>query len=182
MDKRAELIAAADRLFDRHGFMATSMDQLTEAAGMSSRTLYKHIGSKTDLIVAVLAERHQRFMRQMEVEVESVDALFAALENWVATEGANGCLFLRAVGETGGDVPEVVDVMADHKAMLGLRIEQIVKTEVPGHHATDLAEQILVLFEGAMTASIYRGLYAVQSARQAASALMAQARRGEPPR
>ncbi len=180
MDKRAELIAAADRLFDRHGFMATSMDQLTDAAGMSSRTLYKHIGSKTELIVAVLAERHQRFMRRMEVE--SVDALFAALEKWVATEGANGCLFLRAVGETGGDVPEVVDVMADHKAMLGLRIEQIVKTEVPGRHATDLAEQILVLFEGAMTASIYRGLYAVQSARQAATALIAQARRGESPR
>lgn len=37
MDITTKLAAAADRLFDRHGYMATGMDRLTEAGGMSSR-------------------------------------------------------------------------------------------------------------------------------------------------
>ncbi|RYH00705.1 TetR family transcriptional regulator, partial [Salipiger sp. IMCC34102] len=33
MDMTSKLTAAAERLFDRHGYMATGMDRLTEAAG-----------------------------------------------------------------------------------------------------------------------------------------------------
>ena len=43
MDK---LVTASEALFDRHGFTATGMDKLTQGAGISSRTLYKHAGSK----------------------------------------------------------------------------------------------------------------------------------------
>lgn len=39
MDQTQKLTTAAEQLFDRHGYMATGMDKLTEAAGMSSRTL-----------------------------------------------------------------------------------------------------------------------------------------------
>ena len=56
MDTKNKLISAAGSLFSRHGFNATGMDRLTQAAGMSSRTLYKHAGSKTALIVRVLEE------------------------------------------------------------------------------------------------------------------------------
>ena len=41
MDMTTKLTAAAERLFDRHGYMTTGMDRLTAAAGMSIRTLYK---------------------------------------------------------------------------------------------------------------------------------------------
>ena len=37
----------------------------------------------------------------------SLDGLFTALEDWIATEGSRGCLFLRSYAETGGDTPEV---------------------------------------------------------------------------
>ena len=41
MDTKTKLISAAELLFDRHGFTATGMDKLTQAAGMSSRTLLR---------------------------------------------------------------------------------------------------------------------------------------------
>lgn len=175
MDTESKLIAAAERLFHRHGFTATGMDRLTEAAGMSSRTLYKHAGSKTALIAAVLTARDRRFTESLD-GMRSVDALFAALEDWVGGEGARGCLFLRALGETGGDAPEIADAVAAHKTRMRDLIAEIVAAETGGGADGALAEQILVLFEGATAAAAYRGPQAVAAARSAAAVLIAQAR------
>lgn len=172
MDTKTKLISAAERLFDRHGFTATGMDKLTQAAGMSSRTLYKHAGSKTALITEVLKERHRRFHQLMDVE--SVDALFAALEAWVRVESARGCLFLRAYGETGGDTPEITEAVLAHKARLYEKIQHIVAIETGGKETPELAEQLLILYEGATASAIYRGPEAITSARMAASALLQQ--------
>ncbi|SEB05078.1 TetR/AcrR family transcriptional regulator [Rubrimonas cliftonensis] len=174
MDQKAKLVAAAERLFDRHGFTATGMDRVTVLASMSSRTLYKLAGGKTALIAATLAERNRRFMQLLEVR--SVDALFAALEDWVRVEGARGCLFLRAQGETGGDAPEIsAAVMAD-KAAFRNRVAAIVAMETGGAGEAALTEQIVVLFEGATAAAVYRGPDAVAAARSAASVLVEAAR------
>lgn len=174
MDTKTKLISAAEHLFDRHGFTATGMDRLTQAAGMSSRTLYKHAGSKTALMAAVLTARDRRFLQRMEVN--SVDALFDALEEWVRVEGCRGCLFLRAHGETGGDTPEIADAMLAHKKNLFEKIQEIIYLEVGHKNNPELAEQVLILFEGATAAATYRGAQAITSARAAASALILQAR------
>ncbi|GAN80093.1 TetR/AcrR family transcriptional regulator [Acidocella aminolytica] len=173
MDMTTKLIVAAERLFDRHGYMATGMDRLTEAAGMSSRTLYKHAGNKAQLMARVLMERNRRFMARFEVQ--TVDALFAALEDWVRVEGTRGCLFLRSRAETGGDTPEIAEAVAAHKAAFHRRIEQVVEANL-GHEDPILAEQVLVLLEGATHAAVYRGADAVSAARAAASILIAKAR------
>ena len=173
MDIRTRLIATAEQLFDRHGFTATGMDRLTQAAGISSRTLYKHVGSKNGLMAAVLNERDRRFHRL--VSGDSVDALFEALERWFAEEGARGCLFLRAWGETGGGVPEIAEAMTRHKQRLRQHIDDSVMTEI-GHRDDELAEAILLLFEGATHAATYRGAAAVEGARRAARRLIAAAR------
>ncbi|CAD5275339.1 MULTISPECIES: TetR/AcrR family transcriptional regulator [Halomonadaceae] len=174
MDTKTKLISAAEQLFDRHGFTATGMDKLTKAAGMSSRTLYKHAGSKTALITEVLKERHRRF--QPHIEVGSVDALFDALEEWIRSESARGCLFLRAYGETGGDTPAITEAVLAHKTRLYEKIQDIVAIETDGQEIPELAEQILILYEGATAAAIYRGPEAIASAHKAASALLKQAR------
>ena len=173
MDQTEKLTAAAEQLFDRHGYMATGMDRLTEAAGMSSRTLYKHAGSKAQLMARVLTERDRRFMARLEVE--SVDALFAALEDWVRDEGNRGCLFLRTRAETGGDTPEIAEAVAAHKTAFRQRIAQVVETDL-GRADPALSDQFLVLFEGATHAAVYRGAEAVTAARAAARTLVEGAR------
>ena len=173
MDTTTKVIAAAERLFDRHGYMATGMDRLTEAAGMSSRTLYKHAGSKAQLMARVLTERDRRFMAQ--IEVRSVDAFFAALEDWARVEGMRGCFFLRSRAETGGDTPEIAEAVAAHKATFRQRVGDIVAADL-GHDDLALTEQMLVLFEGATHAAVYRGAEAVSAARAAAAILVERER------
>lgn len=172
MDLTTKLTAAAERLFDRHGYMATGMDRLTKAAGMSSRTLYKHAGSKAQLMARVLSERGRRFMARLDVQ--TVDALFAALEDWVRVEGTRGCLFLRSRAETGGDTPEIAEAVAAHKAAFHQRIVEVVAADL-GRQDPVLAEQVLVLLEGATHAAIYRGADAVSAARAAAAILIERA-------
>lgn len=50
----AAIVDAATALFDAHGFHATSMDDIGAAAGISGPGLYRHVGSKDDLLIAVL--------------------------------------------------------------------------------------------------------------------------------
>ncbi|CAM3302260.1 TetR/AcrR family transcriptional regulator [Thalassospira profundimaris] len=175
MNMKTKLLTSAEQLFDQHGFMATSMDQLTKAAEMSSRTLYKHAGDKNGLIQAVLMERDRRFLQI--IDVKSIDDLFEALQSWAETEGTRGCLFLRAYGETGGETPEIAKTVMAHKAAFHAQIAGILKTELGANdpNLELLTEQILILIEGSTAAAIYRGAEAFKSAHKAASALIAQA-------
>ena len=54
--KRAQIRAAARRLFLEHGFAETSMDAVTATAGVSKQTLYRYYESKSALFGDVLGQ------------------------------------------------------------------------------------------------------------------------------
>ncbi|WP_312179305.1 TetR/AcrR family transcriptional regulator [Arthrobacter sp.] len=172
---RADIVTAAERVFDRRGFTAAGMDQLTAAANVSSRTLYKHLGSKSGLIAVVLETRRTRFFTAFDVE--TVAALFSSLASWTEAEGARGCLFLRAQGEGLAEDSSISSVVSTYRRELHDLVRRIVRLET-GRDDDELAEQILVLFEGAVSASSYHGTRAIRAAASAAEALVSLARRG----
>jgi AcrR family transcriptional regulator len=55
-DRRAEILAAAQRCFAQNGFHQTSMQAICAAAGMSPGNLYRYFPSK-EAIIAGIAER-----------------------------------------------------------------------------------------------------------------------------
>ena len=170
---RTRIVATAEQVFDRHGFAATGIDSLTAAAGVSTRTLYKHLHSKEGLVVAVLQARQERFLASLDAQ--SVHSLFSSLARWADCEGARGCLFLRAQGETGGLVPEVSAVVADYRNRLRAAVGDAVNADL-GRADASLTDQILVLVEGAVSASTYRGAAAYDAARAAAATVLEHAR------
>ncbi|GAA1853687.1 TetR/AcrR family transcriptional regulator [Brevibacterium marinum] len=175
---RDQIVSSAEHVFDHRGFAASGMDDLTAAAGVSTRTLYKHVGSKTGLVVSVLEARTSRFFAHFQAA--SVDELFAGLEEWVAKEGSRGCLFLRAHGEAGESTPEIAEAVAGYRAQLRSMIARLIGQDL-GDDGTvreddAIVHQILVLFEGATSAASYLGAAAVTSAREAAASLMNDAR------
>lgn len=53
---RADVIAAAGRLFATHGYHGTSMRTLGRELGLVGSSLYSHIGSKEELLVEVVRQ------------------------------------------------------------------------------------------------------------------------------
>jgi len=170
MDINAQLIATAERLFDHDGFNATGMGRLVSESGLSSRTVYKHVVSKNRLMAQVLTQRQSRFFAQ--TEFASIDALFGSLRHWVEREGARGCLFFRTRAETGGAIPEIEAAVAEYHARLRAGVAELVARET-GHHEEELTDQILSLFEGAITVASYRDCAVIEAAAQGARQLIA---------
>ena len=53
-EKRAAIADAARATFGRLGYARTSIDTIAQAAGVSTRTIYKHFASKEELFASVL--------------------------------------------------------------------------------------------------------------------------------
>ena len=60
---RAELLRAADRLFLRNGFVATSLSQIAEEAALTKGAVYSNFAGKEELFLAVLEEYGARRAR-----------------------------------------------------------------------------------------------------------------------
>lgn len=63
---RASLSNAARELFEEHGIEATSVDMIATAAGVSSRTFYRHFESKEGLAMAWLDDPGPTFRSSLQ--------------------------------------------------------------------------------------------------------------------
>jgi AcrR family transcriptional regulator len=63
--RREELLAAAVRLFDEHGFDNVSTDRIGAAVGIAGPSLYKHFPTKADLLAAALGRCRERLWHEV---------------------------------------------------------------------------------------------------------------------
>jgi AcrR family transcriptional regulator len=54
MPPRERIVATAQDLFHRHGIRGVGVEAIAEAAGTNKMTLYRHFGSKDDLVIEYL--------------------------------------------------------------------------------------------------------------------------------
>jgi TetR/AcrR family transcriptional repressor of uid operon len=78
-DRRAEILAAAQRCFVRSGFHRASMQDICGEAGMSPGNLYRYFPSK-EALIAGIAERDRAEVAQEFASVDLSQGLFAVLE------------------------------------------------------------------------------------------------------
>jgi len=81
-DRRAEILAAAQRCFVRAGFHGASMQDICAEAGMSPGNLYRYFPSK-EAIIAGIAERDRAEVAQQFANADLSQGLFAVLEGMV---------------------------------------------------------------------------------------------------
>ena len=71
---RERIVASAQDLFHRHGIRGVGVDAIAEAAGTNKMTLYRHFGSKDDLILEYLNYKGKKSDEiWAEIEAESPD-------------------------------------------------------------------------------------------------------------
>ncbi len=84
---RADVVAAAGRMFAEKGYHGTSMRELGREIGLLGSSLYSHIDSKEDLLVEVVDEGARLFLasadRAMSVEEGASEKLEALISGHV---------------------------------------------------------------------------------------------------
>ena len=78
-DRRAEILAAAQRCFVRDGFHGASMQDICAEAGMSPGNLYRYFPSK-EALIAGIAERDRAEVGQQFASADLSQGLSAVLE------------------------------------------------------------------------------------------------------
>ncbi|WNG90375.1 TetR/AcrR family transcriptional regulator [Mycobacterium sp. ITM-2016-00317] len=82
-DRRSQLVAAAERLFAEHGYLAVRLEDIGAAAGVSGPAIYRHFPNKEALLVELLVGISTRLLAGgAQVVAEAGDA-DTALENLV---------------------------------------------------------------------------------------------------
>jgi AcrR family transcriptional regulator len=77
---RDELIDAAERLFSRQGFHATSIDAVAAEAGFTKGAVYSNFASKEDLFFAVYERRVDRRVEEMEAALREESTVVEAFD------------------------------------------------------------------------------------------------------
>jgi AcrR family transcriptional regulator len=123
------VIEAAMREFQVHGYAATCMGAVAQRAGVSTKTLYRLIPTKTELFSMVVIERIGRFM--LEVDDDTLDALdlSEALRHMLVAYGKlalspETLAFIRLVIGECDRFPEIAATFYEHAVVrISRRIE-----------------------------------------------------------
>lgn len=152
---RDRLLVTARDLFHQHGIKGIGVEAITEAAGTNKMTLYRHFGSKDDLIVECLQKAINETMSKWDqLERENPDNPKAQLLAWIQA-GANciesdkrGCEIANAAVELTEDNHPGRRVIEDGKKEHRRRLVDLCRRA--GLAEAELAADTLsLLFEGA---------------------------------
>jgi AcrR family transcriptional regulator len=181
---RERILEAATRLFLRDGFRAVGIDTIIAEAGVAKMTLYAHFPSKDDLIVAYLERANEQFWAWLDGASAAVDdpkaklaAIFDAVGELANSPQCLGCTFQGTAAEFPDPEHPGHRVALAHKQAVRARLGTL--AEHAGlRQPEDLADQLLLLMDGAWVAARMFGPHnpAVQVA--AAARALIEARDG----
>ena len=109
-ETRERIVGAAANLVFEHGVAGTSIEDVKEAAGVSSSQLYHYFGDKQALIHAVIAHQSDAVIAAQEPllgKLDSLDALRAWRDQAVAIERQLHCKGGCPIGALAGELAEV---------------------------------------------------------------------------
>jgi AcrR family transcriptional regulator len=158
---RERILEAAYELFSKRGMRAVGTEEILERADVARATLYRHFGSKEDLVLAFLQRREQRWTREfVEAEArrrgstprERLLAIFDVFDEWFHRDDFEGCSFIHSLIETADLSLPVGKASAAH---LGY-IRSIVRTlaeEAGVRDAETFAHSWHILMKGSIVAA-----------------------------
>jgi AcrR family transcriptional regulator len=86
-ERRAQLLAAAQRVFAANGYHSAAMDDIAEQAGVSKPVLYQHFPGKLDLYTALLESHVDELVGRVQ------QALASTTDNKLRVQAAVGAFF-----------------------------------------------------------------------------------------
>ena len=161
---RERLLDTAADLFYREGVRAVGVDLVVERTGVAKTSLYRHFPSKDDLVAAVL-ERDDRnywayWERIAKTHTDNPRAELAAHMQWIAAyigrPEFRGCAFLNMATEFPSPDHPARRIALRHKSELRRRLG-VLTQRLGARHPEELADQLVLLVDGAYVNGQLRG-------------------------
>lgn len=186
---RERILRAAYELFSRHGVKAVGIDAIVERSGVARMTLYRHFGSKDELVLAFLERREALWTRDwLEATVrrravapaDRLLAIFDVFDEWFRRGDFEGCSFINVLLETTDTTSPVREASVAHLATIRAFVEALA-TEAGIADPDDFARDWHILMKGSIVAAAEGDVFAARRA-QRIGALLLRERGASSPR
>jgi AcrR family transcriptional regulator len=177
---RARILETACTLFYQHSVRAVGVDLVVEKAGVAKTSLYRHFGTKDDLVAAFLKREDADFWgtwdRIAEKHADDAAAELDAHLEWIGKRvgrpNYRGCPQINVAAEFPEPDHPARKVATAHKRQMRKRLKDIAeRLGVP--RPDELAGQLSLLLNGAFVSSqIFKPGEATPLLRHAAHALI----------
>jgi TetR/AcrR family transcriptional repressor of nem operon len=146
--------------FWRLGYQTTSMKDLVEATGLSTRSMYNMFESKSGLFKATLIWYHDQYLSaryEKMMEASGTAALRTFFLSAAAFMESNGCFFVNTMSDRHGIDQDCLAIADDHFHQLeqAFRLKLKEAQELEGYQGDlDLrTKQLAILFQGISVSS-----------------------------
>lgn len=146
-------LAAALQVFWRQGFEATSLDDLTDAMGISRSSFYACFGSKRGVLLAALEDYARAAQARLKALADgpAEKTLPVMLESIAIPEGsANGCMLVNCITELAPKDPDVAQEGRNHLEELERIFAKVLSPQDPAAEAAT-ARALVSLAIGILT-------------------------------
>jgi AcrR family transcriptional regulator len=173
---RQHIIDTASRLFYKQGYVNTGINQIIEESGVVKSTLYTAFRTKEDILMEYLVSNGAATDAALKGAadkggdpVEKVLAIFDFLIDMVQGDEYYGCNFLNLISEIPSGAERIIKQIRKQKDGVRNLFESIL--EPAGKQ--NLADEIYVLFEGALIANkVHNQIWPVEKAKNIAALLL----------
>ena len=157
---RARILDTACKLFYERGVRAVGVDLVVEEAGVAKTSLYRHFGTKDDLIAAFLEREDKDFWETWDsVATQHKDDAAAELDahlGWIGERvgraNYRGCPQINVAAEFPASDHPARKVAAAHKREMRARLKDIAE-RLHVARPDELAGQLVLLINGAFVSS-----------------------------
>jgi AcrR family transcriptional regulator len=160
-EARERILNASYELFSRHGIHAVGIDRIIAEADVAKATLYHHFTSKSDLVVAFLDLRQERWTRDyFEAEVqrraatpqERALAVFDVFDEWFHRPDFEGCSFINTLLEITDKDDPVHKAAVRHLDGIRAMIETYAE-QAGAANPTEIGSQLQILMMGSIVSA-----------------------------
>ncbi|BBB68794.1 TetR family transcriptional regulator [Undibacterium sp. YM2] len=157
---KERILETASRLFYSQGVRAVGVDLVAEQADVAKTSIYRHFGTKDDLIAAFLQREDENFwqcwgdvhQRHANDAAAELDAHFQWIGERVARPNYRGCPQINVAAEFPDQDHPARQVAYKHKHELRRRLKDIA-VRLNAKRPDELAGQLAVLINGAFVSS-----------------------------
>lgn len=159
--KKQIIMNVATELFNKEGYQAVGIDKIITEAGISKLTLYRNFASKDQLIIEVLTQRKDDFIKNITEVIENnltpkdkLFSLFNFYHTWFKDKSFRGCMFTNSLLEFGNKSKEISSINKEMKEALVALIAGILFSLVKKERAQRIAFTFVMLLDGAIISEL----------------------------